>query len=122
MTQENRRHPRLDIPLGCRFRLADAEGWLDGRLVNLSAAGAALRTEMDVPRGTRLSSLSFRLPPEKGEAGSEVDTEAVVVRRESRVGPLGNREQRLGLRFVDPDPEMQARIRLFVFRQLQRSG
>lgn len=122
MTQENRRHPRLDIPLGCRFHLADSEGWLDGRLVNLSAAGAALRTEMDIPRGTRLSSLSFRLPPEMGDVGSEVDVEAVVVRRETRTGPLGNREHRLGLRFVEPDPVMQTRIRLFVFRQLQRSG
>jgi len=118
----SRRHPRLDIPLGCRFRVGDGEGWLDGQLVNLSAAGAALRTEMDVPPGTLLTPLVFRLPAEAGGAGGEVETTAVVVRRETRTGPLGNREHRLGLRFEGADPAVQARIRLFVFRLLQRAG
>ena len=120
MEDERRLHPRLEIPLTVDFRLQGSEAWQRGTIKNLSAGGAALYTDSEVPVGSLLANFRFTLPEEPA-SGEPIDVAALVLRSGPDETETAKGQYLSGLHFLDLEGAAFERVRLFVFRQLAGS-
>lgn len=101
---ERRRRQRHAAAIDVNYRRDDT--YLYCRTSNISELGVFLVTDVPAAPGTILE-LKFALPDE---------AEPLRVTGEVRwtVAARGGRQPGMGIRFVDPDPELQRRIRTLV--------
>ncbi len=97
-SQSDERRVFRRAALGVPVMLDAASAWQKAECENVSAGGVAVRSTVDVPVGTVID-LYFELP-----TGIAVEASAEVIRRDG---------DRLALRFVEIDHELEVALRGF---------
>jgi len=116
--QEVRLHPRLEVRLPVRYRVASGREWRYGRLANLGAGGGLLEISRELPTETVLGPFCFSLSGSKWGSDDEIETRAVVLRVEESADEFF----RHGLAFLTLQGEPYERVRRFVFENLEARG
>jgi c-di-GMP-binding flagellar brake protein YcgR len=122
MREERRLHPRCQVRLVVDYRL---EGFAEDRIGltrDLSAGGAGLLTEEQIPSGSLLTRLRFSLSDGPQGEDRPIELSAVALRSV----PLPAAEQKpyrflAGLQFLNLQGEDFERLRIFVARALESS-
>ena len=115
---QQRRHPRLAEVIPAYFRLFGRRQLLPGRIVSLSAGGAAVLTPVPVPVHSTLEVLRFALPPIRQQRGAIIAVSAIVRwTGEHEVEP-GDRRLVIGLQFLDLEEKAFTRVRNYVYYRL----
>lgn len=110
---------RMDVkvPLSCSLEIEASgqgvSGTYQAQLVNISAGGIYLTTDVPVPEGTRFT-FEFR------ETGTPMTLTAEVLRSESRTDRRGRMVFGYGCKFVHLASRDEAHLRSFVFQQERR--
>lgn len=117
-------YPRLPVLLEAEFRLAPESDWRTASILNLSAGGALLFSDEELPTLATLSPLRFSLPGAGDESMMLIVIQALVLRSVPSTGQTDRRGYLSGLQFLDLRGEPFERVRHFVFETIQkrRSG
>jgi len=117
--QDTRVYPRLSVRLDAEARVGGGSSWEAALLLNLSAGGALLFTDREVPTLTVLSPLRFSLGRSEAELETRIEVEALVVR--TLRGEAGESEDGFlsGLQFLNLHGRPFEQVRHFVYEGLQ---
>jgi len=111
-----RLNPRLEIELPAEYRVEVFDEPRPGKIANLSAGGAAVLTERQLPPHSLLDQFRFSLPD--AAAPEPVEATAVVVHARPYLNDRGGIEYCSGLHFLGLETSAFERLERFVRENL----
>ena len=117
MSEQRRLNPRLEIELPAEYRVESFDRPCPGRIANLSAGGAAVVTERQLPPHSLLDQFRFALPDDV--SAEPVEATAVVVHARPYLNDDGVIEYCSGVHFLGLQTETFERLERFVWERLQ---
>jgi c-di-GMP-binding flagellar brake protein YcgR len=121
VTDRRRLNPRLEIELPAEYQIGVSDEPRQGMIANLSAGGAAILTETQLPPHSLVDQFRFALPVENGSQEA-LEASAVVVHAHPFLTDEGNISYFSGLHFLGFESQAFERLEEFVVQGLARAG
>ncbi|MCP4201540.1 MAG: PilZ domain-containing protein [bacterium] len=118
MLERSRLNPRLEIELPAEYRVEASDKPRLGTIANLSAGGAALLTDRQIPPRALLHQFRFSLPGDKGPEDS-LEASAVLVHARPYKTDVGTIGYCSGLHFLGFESRAFERLENFVLDRLE---
>ncbi len=120
VSAERREFRRLTLPLSARFRLRDSPVVRRGTIENISKAGAAILTQVQLPHNGIVEQLRFSLPAEDTQDSLKVSLAAGVVTSEQQLSADSSERYRSGLVFLNLKGRPFEKVCKIIDRELGR--
>jgi hypothetical protein len=118
--EHTRVFPRLTVRLKAEVRTSAGAPWQLAWILNLSAGGALLHTDQELPALATLSPLRFPLRRAAADSGTLIEVQALVLRSLPSSGQTDHPGYLSGLQFLDLQGESFEAVRRFVFERVPR--